>query len=392
MLSCLGVADARSSRPIAMPSSVDRSALPAAAQKVLGPGVPIPMRMMAASGSVPGLRPGDAITVVFVLSETGEAPIADKARATLANLPPPLLNGALEADLQEPVVDALARAYVDRADVVERLLRMSQIGETALTHLAERATEQIGELVATNEARLLMFPTVIEKLYMNKRVRMSTADRLVELAVRNGIELSIPAFKEAAQAIQNELIPEASEEPTYDDELFNEVERVASELRLDLETDDTHETDDEGREHVRDLVKPLFARLAELTVTQKIRRATLGTSAERLLLVRDSNRLVACAAVQSPQMNESEAARIAASRQVTDDVLRIIARNREFVRSYQVKLNLIQNPRTPFTYAARFVPHLRDNDLRTLARSKNVPSAVQQSVRQQLAKKAQGRQ
>ena len=48
---------------------------------------------------------------------------------------------------------------------------------------------------------------------------------------------------------------------------------------------------------------------------------------------------------------------------------------------------IIQNPRTPFTFASRLIPHLRDNDLRTLSKSKNVPSAVQQMVRQQLNKK-----
>jgi hypothetical protein len=302
-----------------------------------------------------------------------------------------MLAGALQADLQEPVVEALADAYATDADVVEKLLRMPKLGEGALVALAERANEQIGELVATNEARLLESPQAIEKLYLNKRVRMSTADRLLELAVRNGLELNIPAFREAAQAIQNELIVEASEEPTFDDQLFNEVDQIASSTQLDPASDDTHVVDDEGEEQLKEVLKPLHARLAEMSVSQKIRRATLGTSAERLLLVRDTNRLVACAAVQSPQLNDSEAVRISASRQVSEDVLRIIARNREFTRNYQVKLNLIQNPRTPFTFSSRLIPHLRDNDLRSLAKSKNVPAAVQQSVRQQLMKKRQGR-
>jgi hypothetical protein len=368
-------------------STIDTASLPAPAQKLLGPGAPPPAKMMAAGGIVPGLKPGDVVTVIAVLTCSADEKVSSKAKATLAKLPPPILNGALQSDLQTPVVTLLADAYSSDADVVEKLLRMPRIDAEALTTLAERANEKIGELVATNEARLLEFPVVIEKLYMNKRVRMSTADRLLELAVRNGIELAIPAFKEAAQAIQNELIPEPSEEPTYDDQLFNQVEEIARRIQLDTEVDDTHEVDEEGQEHVKEALKPLHAQLAELTVSQKIRRATLGTSAERLLLVRDANRLVACAAVQSPLMNESDAVRISASRQVAEDVLRIIARNREFTRNYQVKLNLIQNPRTPFTFSSRLIPHLRDNDLRGLAKSKNVPSAVQQFVRQQLNKK-----
>jgi hypothetical protein len=373
-----------------MGTGIDVSALPAPAQRLLGPEAPPPARLMAASGIVPGLKPGDVVTVVACLAHADDPKVAAKAKATIGALPPPVLNGALQAELQAPVVAMLADAYAGNAEVVEKLLRQTRIDTDALTVLAERATEAIGELVATNEARLLQHPTVIEKLYMNKRVRMSTADRLLELAVRNGLELNIPAFKEAAQAIQNELIPEPSEEPTYDDELFNEVDQIAQATAVRAD-EDTHEVDEEGEERVREELRPLHARLAEMSVSQKIRRATLGTSAERLLLVRDTNRLVASAAVQSPMMNDNEAAMISASRQVCEEVLRIIARNREFTRNYQVKLNLITNPRTPFTFAARLIPHLRDHDLRGLSKSKNVPSAVQQAVRQQLNKKGSPR-
>ena len=106
--------------------------------------------------------------------------------------------------------------------------------------------------------------------------------------------------------------------------------------------------------------------------------------------MRDTNRLVATAAATSPMLNESEAARIAASRNVIDDVLRIIANNRDFTRNYQVKLNLVSNPRTPFSFSSRLIPLLRDNDLRVLSKSRNVPGAVQTAVRQQLQRKSDG--
>ena len=264
---------------------------------------------------------------------------------------------------------------------------MPRIGVEALEILAERADERIGEIVATNEESLLANPTVIEKLYMNKRVRMSTADRILELAVRNGLELSIPAFKEAAQAIKNELIAEASVEPTFEDNIAKEVEKIATKIALDSAIEDTHVLDDEGKEKVQEKVLPLHARLAEMTISQKIRRATLGTSAERMLLVRDTNRLVASAAINSPMLNEHEAVRISMSRQVSEDVLRHIAMNREWTRNYQIKLNLVSNPRTPMSFTSRLVPMLHEHDVRNLSRSKNVPSSVQQLARQQMARK-----
>ena len=81
---------------------------------------------------------------------------------------------------------------------------------------------------------------------------------------------------------------------------------------------------------------------------------------------------------------------ISASRAMSDEVLRIVAMNRDLVRSYQVKLNLVTNPRTPLSFASRFVAHLRDSDLRTLSRSKNVSAAVIQIVQQQLNRKKTG--
>jgi hypothetical protein len=221
---------------------------------------------------------------------------------------------------------------------------------------------------------------------MNKRVRMSTADRLIELAVRNDVEVGIPAYKEAAQAIKNELIAEPSEEPTYDDQVFAKAERLATQAALG-EDEDTHEIDDEGEERVREKFVPLYAIIGQLTVTQKIRKAMLGTAAERLLLVRDSNRLVAAAAVKSPMMRDNEAVQISASRSVSEEVLRTIAQKNEFIRNYQVKLNLVGNPRTPFAFSSRFVQHLREGDVKALAKSKNVRGDIAQAAKQHLLRK-----
>jgi hypothetical protein len=354
---------------------------------MLSPSAPIAARMMAAIGVAPGVPAGDLVTVIAVLTEAEQPEVASEARETIRRLPAPVLNGALGADLDPFVLTHLADGYATNPDVVEKLLRMPRIDCAALEILAERADERIGEIVATNEERLLANPTVIEKLYMNKRVRMSTSDRILELAVRNGLTLSIPAFKEAAQAIKNELIAEASAEPTFEDNVAKEVEQIATKIALDSAVEDTHVVDDEGKEKVQEKVMPLFARLAEMTISQKIRRATLGTSAERLLLVRDTNRLVAAAAIQSPMLNENEAARIASSRQVSEDVLRHIAMNREFTRNYQIKLNLVSNPRTPMSFTSRLIPQLHEHDVRNLSRSKNVPSTVQTLARQQMQRK-----
>jgi hypothetical protein len=373
----------------AVNSDIELDQLGAAVQKVLSDGAPLPVQMMAARGVIPGAKPHEIVIAISVLAGREDEKLRETARNALAKLPPPILNGALGADLPGSVIAQLAGLYANQHEITEQLLRMPRITGPALELMASGADERTGELIATNEELMLKHPVVIEKLYMNKRVRMSTADRLIELCVRNNIELSIPAFKEAALAIKNELIPEPSEEPTFDDVLFKETQEAAAKLALALgDNEDTHEVDDEGEEHVKPKVVPLYARMAEMTVSQKVRCATLGTAAERLLCVRDSNRLVAAAAAKSPLLKEPEAVQISASRAVSEDVLRLISMNKDFTRNYQVKLNLVSNPRTPFTFAARLVPMLRESELKMLSKSKNVTGAVSSAVRQQLAKKS----
>ena len=357
-----------------------------AAQKVLSAGVPLPVLMMAARGVIPGAKPHELVIVIAALAGAEDEKLREAALATLGKLPPPILNGALATDLPGGVTFRLASLYPNDHEVVERLLRMPRISGEALELMAAAADERAGELIATNEQLMLRYPIVIEKLYMNKRVRMSTADRLIELCVRNDIQLGIAAFKEACLAIKNELIPEPSVEPTYDDVLFKEATELAERIGLG-EDEDTHEVDEEGEERVKPKVQPLYARMADMTVSQKVRCATLGSAAERLLLVRDSNRLVAAAAAKSPLLKENEAAQISASRAVSEDVLRILAMNRDFTRNYQVKLNLVSNPRTPFTFSSRLVPLLRDSELKMLSKSKNVSGAIATAVKQQLEKK-----
>jgi hypothetical protein len=335
---------------------------------------------------LPGASPSDLLTVIVVLASSSSDATQAVAAQTLSKLPRAILEGALTARLPGPVVRVIAELFGQDLAVLPRILGQPELGEEALCELCMRADEAAGELIGTNEALVLSHPVVIEKLYMNKRVRMSTADRLIDLAVRNGLDLDFPAFKEAATAIREQLVPEASDERNFSDQLFLDLDKTANEIVLD-EEEAICQRDDEGNERVVDKVVPLFAWLQKATVTEKIRTAMLGNATARLLLVRDSNRLVAEAAVKSPRLTENDATQIAAMRSVSDEVLRQIANNPELVRGYQVKLNLVTNPRTPFTFASRLLPHLRINDVRAIARSKNVPGAVNKAAKQMLARR-----
>ena len=363
---------------------IDVTQLSPPAQKMAAPGAPEKLQEMAAKGIAPGVRPADLIALLVLFTQSERDGVRAAAQKTLSAPPDQLLSGALAADLQPAAVDALARAVADKREALDKLLAMPRIDMETVEDLARTGGEGVTELIATNEDRLLKHPRIIELLYMNKSTRMSTADRLIDLASRNGVVLSgIPAFKEAAIALQNELIAEPSEEPSPDDVLFRETEELAREIESAPE-EDTHDEDEEGQEQLKDKYVPLYKKLAEMTMSQKIRRAMLGSKEERMLLVRDSNKVVAGAAIRSPLMQENEVVLLSRNRNIGDEVLRVISGTPEWLKTYAVKKNLVENPKTPVMVATRLVQHLREADLRNLSKSKNVTGPVKDAARRHL--------
>ncbi len=366
----------------------DVASLPAPAQRIVGAEAQPRMKQMAAKGIVPGLKPDAIVAVLALLTQDGDPAVANEAKTTIAKLPPPVMTGALAADLHPWVIDLLAKNYGADADAVAKLLAMPRIAMDTVEDLAKTGSEPVTEIIATNEERLLANPQLIAALYLNKATRMSTADRIVELATRNHVEVrGIPAWREVSAAIKDELIAEPSAELMPEDALFYELDALADELS-DETIEDAFYTDEAGQEQVDDNLKPIAQRLAEMSVSQRIRRATLGSKEERMLLVRENNKMIAGAAARSPLLKEGEVAQIARNRNVVDEVLRIIGTTPEWLKSYQIKKNLVENPKTPIAIAFSFITQLREADLKKIAGDKNVSAAIQMAAKRHLQRRS----
>jgi hypothetical protein len=116
--------------------------------------------------------------------------------------------------------------------------------------------------------------------------------------------------------------------------------------------------------------------ISELSVAQKIRLATLGNALARGVLIRDPIKVVALAAINSPGITDNEVIKFSSNRNLTDDVIRVISATKEWHKIYQIKVNLVNNPKTPLPVSTRFLPFLHDRDLRNVARSRAIPSAI----------------
>ena len=106
--------------------------LSALAQKAIAPDTPLMVKIMAAKGVLPGAKPADMVTVIVILGQSDIEEVARTAAATLKNLPQTILDGALGNQLAVPVLSALAAQFYEKPEVVEKLLRQSQISGDSL--------------------------------------------------------------------------------------------------------------------------------------------------------------------------------------------------------------------------------------------------------------------
>ncbi len=372
---------------------LDPAALSEPARRALaGPG---PLKLMAARGLAPLPRPADLASVLYQLVLDPDAAIRAAAEKTALELPERVLLGALgDVTLDARVLDYFAPRIAARPAVLEALLLNRATADDTVCELAKLGGEHAIELIATNQERLIRFPKLIAAVYLNPKARMSTVDRVLEQAIRAGLTIpEIPSWSELVDAILGTVrlapgleataivVPIAPTlEQTYAaDALFASVATFAvgeaSATNLVLEADTFLDADEADTGH-EGLKTKKQVQVETLSVPAKIRLATLGNSFARATLVRDRNRQVALAVINSPAMTDNEVIKYASSRNVSDEVIRVIANRKEWTKLYAVRIALVKNPKTPLPMAMRMLPLLHPKDMKLLAGSKGIPSAL----------------
>ncbi|MCX4239880.1 hypothetical protein [Paraliomyxa miuraensis] len=409
--------------------------------KVVRPEAPAPLQGMVARGLAP-LPPRDLVTALYQLWAANVPELAEQAARTVVGLPPKILTGALsDPTLPSGALDFVGRKLPREVAMLEAIVGHPNVHDQTLVGLARLCPEAICDILAENQDRWLRCPAIVESLYQNPNCRMSVAQRMLELAVREGLELRLPNFEEIKQAIFASG-EEASEAEDVDDEQFRQmvhrvlegqeqlVERMAQaaageeldpnavvaeaaeggdgdgddgvlaaleqaldggvhdELDLPLLADEVERAQQPAaREQGADLKGDRVSQISKLSMMKKIRLAILGNAFERAVLIRDSNKAVALSAIKSPRVKENEVVAYCANRSLGHDVIRYIATRREWTKLYAVKINLVLNPKTPMAAAMSLLNHLHAHDVRKVAHSRNIPSALATAAKRRLAQR-----
>ena len=98
-------------------------------------------------------------------------------------------------------------------------------------------------------------------------------------------------------------------------------------------------------------------------------------------------RTPAAAAIRNPKITDNEIEGFARARNLCDEVMRLIAHNRQWTRAYPVKLALSMNPKCPPQTAVKFLNYLTDRDLGLIMRSRDVAGVISAQARRILARK-----
>lgn len=121
---------------------------------------------------------------------------------------------------------------------------------------------------------------------------------------------------------------------------------------------------------------PLFVAIQRMSVAERMQFARRADKEGRALLIRDSNKQVALAALANPKLTIQEVEQFAKSRQLDGDLLREIGANFEWLKQYSVVHALVANSKTPMPLALKLLPRLTLHDLKLLRGDRNLPSVI----------------
>jgi len=93
---------------------------------------------------------------------------------------------------------------------------------------------------------------------------------------------------------------------------------------------------------------------------------------------------VAMSVLSSPRITEIEIESIARMANVSDEILRVIASTRAWVKNYRVALALARNPKTPVALSMNLLPRLSERDLKLISTDRNVPDVIRLTARKKV--------
>ncbi len=397
-----------------MPDERPKVKIPEAITKYIKRDAPKEAKMLAAKATVP-MAPMVQVSVLTFLIGDSEAEVAEEAKKSLLNMPGSILKSLLTENLHPKTFDFFVKNRTQEDDLMEQIVLNSSTPDDCFVYLADKTTGKVLDIIGQNQQRMLKTPEIANSFKKNPNASKAAIEKIVSFLRMRGIQVegestilnnkeinniikqtqaqaeeiatqnpqfSIPAAIQNAHTGFDEK-DEDSEDDFYedDDEVMDEDGGFSDDDLggdFDLFEDKADASDEEK--------KSIAAQIEGMSIPHKVKLALLGNKEVRTILIKDSNKIVAGAVIKSPKLTDNEVHSISQMRTVSDEIIRTIANNKDWVKNYTIKLALANNPKCPLPVAMKLMRFLNSKDVGDLSKNKNVSPQLQKMAKQQYNK------
>jgi len=278
----------------------------------------------------------------------------------------------------------LVKSFAEENDafLLVTILRNPNCSDEIYFRAASSSSKIVHDFLVNNQILLQNHPIILDLLIDNEEVFASSKEKLkeyVKFGIVKGTSIdSLYAQKEIKPKYDKDNINlEQTTQVVDDEESVKKIIEDAEEQKK-IEIDKKH-----NEEIIKELDNDelsIYQQLLKLTVSQKIDRALKGNKEERNLLIRDSNKMISRAVINSPKLTEQEAIMFASLRNIHRDILREMGKNRNFIKKYKIVLNLVKNPKTPQDIVMRLIPRLTDRDIKLILKDRALPEFLRKNA------------
>jgi hypothetical protein len=339
------------------------------------PQSPRDVRLKAARADLV-LKPEDLVTVLFILSRDHDPEIAGAASTSMTTLGPATLVAALSRELEPRIIKAAVRTHKASEAVLAMAVLNPSSDEDTLEYIAGNAPPAVVDIICTGEG-MVRFPKLLDALKANPNASKAALNVAAErLGVRR-------AHEPAPEAEETPLEPLAvvvgeggaggegdETEPTPEEIAAVDESRLPKKLM-----------DEDGAEVTEKEAQNLYQMVQAMSVAERVKLAMKGNKEARGLLIKQTNKVVSKSVIRNPRITDEEIIKLTQSKSTSDELLREIARNDEWLKNYNIKKGLAFNSKTPVPISLKIIMGLTERDLKDLARSKNVPNVISTAAR-----------
>ncbi|MBI2568524.1 MAG: hypothetical protein HYV63_16000 [Candidatus Schekmanbacteria bacterium] len=374
-----------------------------------------------ARGMIP-LPPDQLATLLLDLYKDSDEEVKSAALETLGEMPGSILEAVVAAaETSGGVLDGFARLFVvlERADLVRKVVGNRNAPEHTWQFLAAHAPRAVLDEMADNQDRLFRNPMLIDLMIRNSAASPALRRRLDQLKLElsqwgdstpgtstpakappelpamaprpaagrpaaPGIDVALPDDLPDLEDDLSEPAPVETRTQTLPgaDGAAAAPESISlDDVPRDLEQDEDGGAPALDLEDIEDENRPLAFRIRTMTVAERIALALKGGREERAILIRDKVKQVAFTVLKNARMTDTEAETLAKMRSLDVDILREMARHREWLKRYLFVFNLVQNPKTPADVSLPLLNRLYERDLKNIQRNKDVPEVIRNAAR-----------